>query len=69
MNEHVNRLPPIRFDCGTDDSLFSGAEILHHAMVNRNIAHSFDRFSGGHEWSYWHNQVHRSFLFFENILR
>lgn len=51
------RLPRIRFDCGVDDALIEGNRKLHRALQARAIAHTYEEFAGGHEWSYWQKHV------------
>ncbi len=50
-------LPPLRFDCGTEDQLLPGNRILHQALTLRGIAHMYNEFPGGHEWSYWQRHL------------
>ena len=47
------RLPPLRFDCGTDDHLLPGNRALHAALDARGIEHQYEEFAGGHDWPYW----------------
>lgn len=61
-------LPPLRFDCGTDDQLIEGNRRFHNELKRRGISHQYVEFDGGHDWSYWSAHVSSSFLFFENIL-
>lgn len=60
------RLPPIRFDCGTEDPLMPANRALHGAMESLGIDHIFEEFTGGHDWDYWRSNIHRSLLFFAN---
>lgn len=50
---HADELPPLRFDCGAADSLLASNRELHRALEREGIAHRYDEFSGGHDWSYW----------------
>ncbi len=59
-------LPPIRFDCGTDDPLLDANRVLHHAMTSAGFAHIYEELPGGHSWDYWASNLHRSLLFFAN---
>ncbi len=61
---HCGELPPLRFDCGREDPLFHGNELLDQALTVRDIPHEFDALSGAHEWSYWRTNVRRSLKFF-----
>lgn len=65
--KHKAIIPPLRFDCGEDDSLFAGNLALHQALTTQNIPHQFDRFTGAHSWDYWHQHIKQTFLFFHNI--
>lgn len=62
-------LPPLRFDCGTDDELIEGNKNLHHLLSKLDVDHQFEQFSGGHSWQYWHTHVARTFKFFAEIER
>lgn len=61
-------LPPIRFDCGTEDFLLQANRTLHQALNDANIPHEYAEFPGAHEWSYWSQHVEDSLLFFNRIL-
>ncbi len=60
-----NRLPALRFDCGTADDLIAGNRELHRALTEVDIAHEYAEFSGGHEWAYWQEHVEETFRFFD----
>jgi enterochelin esterase-like enzyme len=62
-----NDIPRIRFDCGTEDLLIEHNRTLHNQLLNDEIAHVYEEFSGGHEWSYWQEHVKESLLFFNTI--
>ncbi len=57
MRRHRDTLPPLRFDCGTDDALLEGNRALHRAMTKEKIAHSYTEFPGGHTWPYWQTHI------------
>lgn len=60
-------LPPLRFDCGSEDPLIDANRNLHRALEQRGIAHVYEEFPGGHEWPYWEAHVEDSFRFFARI--
>ena len=60
----TSTFPNIRFDCGTEDSLLEHNRTLHKKMEAQNIPHTYQEFSGGHDWSYWQKQVVETLLFF-----
>ena len=62
-------LPPLRFDCGTEDELISSNRRLHEALQAEYIVHTYEEFPGGHQWSYWEAGLERSLIFFETILK
>jgi putative tributyrin esterase len=62
-------LPPLRFDCGTDDPLLAGNRRLHEALFAAGVAHQYDEFPGGHGWEYWEAHLSDSLVFFESVLR
>jgi putative tributyrin esterase len=53
----------LRFDCGTDDALIEDNRNLHHAFESVSIAHTYEEFPGGHDWSYWQTHVERTLEF------
>jgi putative tributyrin esterase len=57
-------LPPIRFDCGTNDLLINYNRSLHKKMANESIPHLYEENPGGHEWLYWSKHIIRSLKFF-----
>ena len=57
MRGHRDRLPPLRFDCGTDDPLLDSNRRLHQALLAEHIPHAYHEFPGGHEWSYWQQHI------------
>ena len=67
LNKSKQSLPPIRLDCGKDDSLYSSNKTLVNAMSQLNIPHQFETFQGGHEWPYWHRNVIKTFRFFHEL--
>jgi putative tributyrin esterase len=69
METNRDRLPPLRFDCGSEDPLIEGNRRFHLELKRRKIPHRYLEFEGGHDWSYWHKHVSSSLLFFEEILR
>jgi enterochelin esterase-like enzyme len=64
-----NSLPPLRFDCGQADHLLSYNRLLHQQLKSAGIAHEYEEFPGGHEWSYWTEHIGKSLLFFARQLR
>lgn len=67
LQKHAQTLPPLRFDCGTEDTLFKANVELHQSLARLNIAHQFERFPGEHSWPYWHQQIEKTFQFFHHI--
>jgi enterochelin esterase-like enzyme len=68
MLRHRAVLPPIRFDCGTEDSFLEHNRRLHRELDAQNIAHRYEEFPGGHDWTYWTAHLEDSLRFFGNIL-
>ena len=62
-------LPPLRFDCGTEDHLLAGNRWLHEALADSGIAHTYAEFPGGHTWEYWSAHLEDTLVFFESVLR
>jgi putative tributyrin esterase len=62
--QYRNALPPLRFDCGEQDSLLMANRDLHRALEEAEITHSYQEFPGGHEWPYWEAHLEESLRFF-----
>ncbi len=62
---NARNLPPLRFDCGVDDELIEPNRTLHRQLTALHIPHTYDEFSGGHEWPYWQKHVEKSLRFFD----
>jgi putative tributyrin esterase len=61
-------LPPIRFDCGTEDPLIDPNRALHRALTELGVPHVYEEFPGGHDWQYWTQQVRRTLAFCKRVL-
>ena len=57
LKQNRGRLPPLRFDCGQDDSLVQANRELHNRLTAERIEHEYLEFPGGHTWSYWTEHV------------
>ncbi|MGB7161503.1 MAG: alpha/beta hydrolase-fold protein [Tepidisphaeraceae bacterium] len=69
MLAHRDRLPPIRFDCGTEDPLIEENRRLHRELATHEIPHTYEEFPGGHEWLYWETHVADTLRFFGRCAR
>ncbi|MDJ0922874.1 MAG: alpha/beta hydrolase-fold protein [Henriciella sp.] len=69
LTSDPDRLPPFRFDCGRSDILFKSCQSLSQGLRAAGMAHQFDTPGGGHDWTYWHENIARSFRFFDQIER
>lgn len=58
------KLPPLRFDCGTEDPLIEGNRRLHAALTEHGVAHEYVEYPGGHEWPYWEEHVAETLRWF-----
>ena len=63
-----NVLPKIRFDCGESDPLVEHNRVLHQQMLEHNIVHTYQEFSGSHDWAYWEEHIFKTLLFFNDQL-
>ena len=68
MKAHRATLPPVRFDCGTEDVLLPQNRALHEGLTAEGIPHRYEEFSGGHDWAYWREHLADSLRFFAGIL-
>ncbi len=69
MLRHRDRLPRLRFDCGTEDALLAANRDLHTKLAEAGIPHVYEEFPGGHTWEYWSTHLERTFRFFADVLR
>ena len=60
---------------GIPSTTYSGSEPLiepnrklHSKLEEKGIAHDYEEFEGGHEWSYWEKHFADTLLFFQAIL-
>jgi enterochelin esterase-like enzyme len=63
------QIPPLRFDCGKEDSLLPGNRALHEALIKSGIEHVYEEFEGGHTWDYWRTNLLRTLRFMSTIER
>lgn len=63
-----NRLPQLRFDCGTDDAFIEANRRLHQQLEREKVAHTYQENPGGHEWSYWAEHIATTLVFFSEAL-
>lgn len=68
VSAHKENLPPLRFDCGTEDLLIDANRLLHQQLTQASIIHTYEEFEGAHEWSYWERHLIDSLLFFNSYL-
>lgn len=68
MEKHRDRLPPIRFDCGLDDTLLLVNRKLHRQMTQLGIPHTYEEFPGAHTWAYWEQHLRDTLRFFNGLL-
>jgi putative tributyrin esterase len=67
MLRNRDRLPPIRFDCGTGDPLLEYNRQLASQMKDAGIPHLYEEFAGGHEWPYWRLHLADMLRFFGGL--
>jgi enterochelin esterase-like enzyme len=67
--KYKDRLPALNFDCGTSDPLLEHNRLLHTQLLENNIRHNYEEYSGGHEWTYWQEHVIDSMLFFSRFFK
>jgi putative tributyrin esterase len=59
-----SKLPPLRFDCGTEDYMLPESRQLHAELEAAGIAHTYEEFPGGHTWEYWETHIEDTLRFF-----
>ncbi|MGC2635625.1 MAG: alpha/beta hydrolase-fold protein, partial [Acidobacteriaceae bacterium] len=67
MRRNRARLPPIRFDCGTEDSLLAANRALHAALLRARIPHIYEEHPGGHDWTDWQMHVRSTLRFVSQL--
>jgi S-formylglutathione hydrolase FrmB len=65
---NAEHLPPLRFDCGTDDPLIAANRELHQALTRMNVSHEYQEFPGGHDWPYWTEHLRQTLAFCKDVL-
>jgi len=65
MKKNRTQLPPIRFDCGSEDLLVSYNRQLHRDLTSTGITHIYEELCGAHEWSYWKQHLGKTLRFFD----
>ena len=68
LKANRDRLPPLRFDCGSNDFLVEASRLLHRQLDEQGIAHEYDEFTGIHDWPYWTEHLADSLRFFARHL-
>ena len=68
MLANRDQLPPLRFDCGTEDPLLQHNRTLHAQLQEHQIAHTYAEYPGGHEWPYWERHLESTLRFFSHCL-
>lgn len=56
-SQEVLNLPYFYFDCGFNDVFLSVNREIADAMRRKNISFEFHEIAGGHDWSYWDQQI------------
>lgn len=67
--KYRDHLPPLRFDCGSEDKLIEHNRKLHDHLNAHGIEHIYQEYPGVHEWSYWEKHIGESLRFFAAQLR
>lgn len=62
-------LPPVRFDCGSNDQLIEHNRLLHRQMLDAGIEHVYEEYPGKHEWPYWAEHIVDTLRFFAKQIR
>lgn len=63
-----DKLPPLRFDCGTEDSLLEENRQLHRDLTQLGVPHVYEEFPGNHDWPYWTEHVRSTLAFCQRVL-
>lgn len=63
-----DNLPHIRFDCGITDPFVFENRRLDEELTRNSIPHIYEESEGGHDWTYWSENIFRTLLFFNEKL-
>ena len=69
MERNRDQLPPVRFDCGTEDHLLEDSRTIHQELQRLGIPHEYREHPGAHDWDYWERQVPDAIAFHAKVLR
>jgi len=69
LRSAAGAVPPLRFDCGSDDAWLQANRRLHRELDDSRIPHRFEEYPGDHDWSYWAQGLERSLRFFGETLQ
>jgi S-formylglutathione hydrolase FrmB len=62
-------LPPLRFDCGSEDPLIEHNRELSRALKKAGVRHLYEEYPGGHSWGYWETHLADMLRFFAAQLK
>ena len=68
IERNRERLPALRFDCGTEDPLIEYNRELARKLKQAGIAHTYEEFPGGHSWPYWETHLADMLKWFGKLL-
>tara|TARA_B100000519_G_C14254116_1_gene444127 strand:+ start:1981 stop:2778 length:798 start_codon:yes stop_codon:yes gene_type:complete len=67
FEKNYRLMPPVRLDCGKQDELFTSNQLFIKELFGKGIELQYAWLDGGHEWRYWHQNVERTFWFFNQL--
>ena len=65
LKYNADQLPKLSFECGISDELIDANRLLHKELKTCEIPHTYEEFSGGHEWPYWITHLEKTLYFFD----
>jgi putative tributyrin esterase len=65
--QNRRQVPPLRFDCGREDSLLQGNRAFHETLLETSIEHEYEEFEGGHTWDYWSTHLLHTLRFVSKL--
>ncbi len=60
--------PHIYFDCGRSDFLYEDNQSFDALLRKNRIPHTYNRFEGAHEWSYWDEHIQDALKFHARVM-
>jgi len=65
LSASQHEVPPLHFDCGSDDPLIGANRNLYQRLDAAGIRHQYCEHRGSHTWEYWREHLADTLRFFQ----